>query len=193
MAIIKNEQGKLPYGRYTKKSNNIANVCSFLCGFFIVVIFILLYKITNKFGLSILVAVCIFLISTLIISVLANLGNTVLTDFYKDLDFKRLEKRYQDILKENLHSESRNVILIDFANILLNYDRERALLLWKNTKEPTINKHIYHALKINFLIAEEKYDEAEIMIETYRRLYHGKVHANIADNLELGVKSVSSC
>lgn len=128
MAIIKNEQGKLPYGRYTKKSNNIANVCSFLCGFFIVVIFILLYKITNKFGLSILVAVCIFLISTLIISVLANLGNTVLTDFYKDLDFKRLEKRYQDILKENLHSESRNVILIDFANILLNYDRERALL-----------------------------------------------------------------
>ena len=40
MAIIKNEQGKLPYGRYTKKSNIIANISSVMCGFLIVILFL---------------------------------------------------------------------------------------------------------------------------------------------------------
>ena len=178
MAIIKNEQGKLPYGRYTKKSNIIANISSVMCGFLIVILFVLIHKITNNLVMSFLVAFSFFLVSTFVISVLANLASKVLVDFYKDLDFRKLEKSYQKILKENLHSESRNVILIDFANILLNYDKERALLMWKSTKEPSFNKHIYHALKINFLIAEEKEE--------------GKVHMNIANNLELGLKIVSS-
>lgn len=192
MAIIKNEQGKLPYGRYTKKSNIIANISSVMCGFLIVILFVLIHKITNNLVMSFLVAFSFFLVSTFVISVLANLASKVLVDFYKDLDFRKLEKSYQKILKENLHSESRNVILIDFANILLNYDKERALLMWKSTKEPSFNKHIYHALKINFLIAEEKYDEAASLIESYRELYKGKVHMNIANNLELGLKIVSS-
>ena len=183
MAVVKKEEGKLPFGFYSKKSKKINTLYSCLTGAIIVFVFILFRNITNNLFVCILVCFLYFSVSILLISYNSNLAHKAIRKFYKDLDFNKLENSLQEILKENLHSETRNLLLIDFANILLNYNKERALLMWNNVKEPISNNVVYHIFQINFLIEQEKFDEAKSYMDIFKVRYSNKIYQAIYDSI----------
>ena len=144
-----------------------------------------LYNLLDSWLLSILLSIIVLIILSLIISYNCNFLQKALNKYYKDFDFVSFETTIQLYLKEDLHSETRNEILMQFANLLLNYDKERAFLMWKNVKEPIINKFIYHTYEINFLIEEGKIAEAKSLIEIYRLRYPAKMYEPQYNNMKL--------
>lgn len=192
MAIVKNEIGRMPYGFYTKKSRTINTILSCVAGFLTFIVLVVLYFMTKNYLLTALITFLFFLSCVLLIAFHSNLEHKAIQAFYKDLDFVKLESKLQSFLKENLHSQTRNVILLDFSNILLSYDKERALLMWRNTKEPPVNKFLYHAFEINFLLFEAKFEEAKSLIDVYKVRYPGKMYQYLTSILELSLTIYST-
>ncbi|MBE6131071.1 MAG: hypothetical protein E7183_05055 [Erysipelotrichaceae bacterium] len=185
MKVIKSEEGKLSYGRFTKRSQRIANLLMIPVTIVTIIFEFVLYNLLDSWLLSILLSIIVLIILSLIISYNCNFLQKALNKYYKDFDFVSFETTIQLYLKEDLHSETRNEILMQFANLLLNYDKERAFLMWKNVKEPIINKFIYHTYEINFLIEEGKIAEAKSLIEIYKLRYPSKMYEQQYNHMKL--------
>lgn len=187
MKIVKNEPGKLPYGSYTKKDRSLSIVVGVVLGLFLGGMFIFLRHLTNEFLLSLLIVIVIAVVIIYIIALKGNQLNNAIKKYIKTLDIIELEHTFQTYLKENLHSESRNLLLMQYANILLDYNQERAFILWQNVKEPLVDKFVYHLYQINFLIAEKKFDEAKSLIELFRLRYPSKKFDFIYERTKLSL------
>lgn len=185
MAVFKKEKDRLPYGYYTKKDYKNACIMSTILIFSAIALFVL---IVNLFG-KMFISLSIFFISLfciiLFIGTRFNQFNRLFKQYFKDLDFNKLEEKLQLFMKENLHSESRNELLMQYSNLLLNYDEERAFKMWENVKEPELNKWIYHFYEISMLINQEKYDEAKSLLKIFKIRYSKKIFEYYRNTLEL--------
>lgn len=118
MAVFKKEKGRLPYGYYTKKDFKNATIASFILIFLAVIVFGVIEYLFSLFYLSLGIFCILFFIIFFYIGTRFNQFNRVLRQYLKDLDFNKLEQKLQLFMQEALHSESRNELLMQYANVL---------------------------------------------------------------------------
>ena len=187
MAVFKKEKNRLPYGYYTKKDFNNATITSFVLtvsSFLIFGVFQFLFKL---FYLSLCILFVLLIVTFFIVGTRFNQFNRCFKQYIRDLDFNKLEERLQFFMKQNLHSESRNELLMQYANLLLNYDVDRACMMWKNVKEPEINKWIYDMYKITMLSNSGQLDEANSFFKIFKIKYKGKFYNYYQNLIELHI------
>ena len=187
MKIFSKEEGRLPYGYYTKSDFKKAQIASLIAGVLIATIFLLIYHFSNNLLISVAIFVILFLIYFFICGTKFNQLNKVLKEYISDLDFKKLEDKLQMFMKENLHSASRNELLMQFSNILLNHDKERAYKMFENVKEPSLNKWIFEYYQVNMLLNKKDFDNAKMLFETFKIKYSNKVSKYYYNTMELNI------
>ena len=192
MKVIKGEKGKLPYGTYSKKDNKKKLLFTLVTAFIAVVASLKLGELFNNIYLALLFVLPIeFLLLLFVVGGMNGL-NVAMNIFFQDCNFKNFEAKMQYYMKNNLHSESRNDLLMQYANLLLSYDRKRAFLMWDNVKRPIINKAIYDFYEIQFIIASKDYDKAKDLLSEYKQKYTNKQYLAATNLLEYKIKILST-
>lgn len=192
MKVIKGEKGKLPYGTYDKKENRKKLLFTILTAFIAVIISLKLGELLNNVYISLLIVCPIeFLLLLFFVGGMNGL-NVAMNIFFKDCNFKNFEVKMQYYMKNNLHSASRNELLMQYSNLLLSYDPERAFLMWNNVKRPIVNEFIYEFYEIQFIIASKEYDKAKELLNAYKLKYSKKQYQASSILLEYKLKILST-
>ena len=184
MVVVKNEVGKLPYGSYTKKDHVLSIIVEIFVGLFVGALFILMFILTDSFILSLLSCVIPFVVLVFIVGTQFNQLNRVLKKYEKDFDFNALESKLQLFLGNKLHSESRNELLMQYANLLLNYDKERALIMWRNVKPCAVQHLVCNYYNIIFEIEKGNFDNAKDLYNIFKVKYQGKMYEFFYKSIE---------
>lgn len=192
MKVIKGEKGKLPYGTYSKKDNIKKLLFTLVTAFIAVVASLKLGELFNNIYLALLFVCPIeFLLLLFFVGGMNGL-NVAMNIFFQDCNFKNFEVKMQYYMKNNLHSASRNELLMQYSNLLLSYDPERAFLMWNNVKRPIINEFIYDFYEIQFIIASKDYDKAKELLSAYKQKYTKKQFHAATNLLEYKLKILST-
>ena len=192
MKIIKGEKGNLPYGTFDKNENKKKLLFTLATAFVAVVVSLKLGELLNNINLALLFVLPVEFILLLIFVGGMNGLSVAMNLFFKDCNFKNFEAKLQYYMKNNLHSASRNELLMQYANLLLSYDIERAFLMWKNVKRPIINEFIYDFYEIQFVIASKEYDKAKELLSAYKLKYSNKKYFAASNLLEYKLKILST-
>lgn len=91
----------------------------------------------------------------------------ILYEINQNMDYEAFELKIDEVLKNNIHPETYNFLLIIKTNYLFSYNLDKALELFQTIKEPENNKYLdlYHSVLVEGLIHLGKYDEAYKTIE----------------------------
>ncbi len=136
----------------------------------IILIVILLVVILSIFNISVWYSFLAlpFIIPIFIIVLLkTDTLRKILFEINQNMDYEAFELKIDEVLKNNIHPETYNFLLIIKTNYLFSYDLSKALELFQTIKEPENNKYLdlYHSVLIEGLIHLGKYDEAWETIE----------------------------
>lgn len=169
MAVVKGEKGKLPYGIYSKKHNNLNNIFVF-AWIALYIIFVMLVMESEHFWILVMIMAIIWFVVLLVVVTLINPLNKAIRRAMDKLEIKEALSDMFDIMKNNLHSQSRTLVQIHCVNLLIDYDLEKAKMLFNSIQKPNENsiKNIYYLVEMALLNTLGQYEEVKIKLEEFR-------------------------
>lgn len=189
MNVIKGEKGKLPYGIYSKK-HNFLNTFLFLILFTIIMI-ISVYIILNiGFVLGLLITCILTFISIIFLSNAINEFIKVKKRYFKTLDFTQFSKDIDKILNENIHSETKKSVILEYCNIMFIYDKQKALEMFEQLDEPNVPlvKDLYEAIKVVYFFNKGNYELCIKLIDEFVNKTNSKL--NVQKNALINFKQI---
>lgn len=159
------EIGKLDYGMYSNRQKTLGTILTLLFS----VIYGILFYIVLDFELIVgLILMFLSLFSTILfINLIINDFEKALRKYNKTLDIKQLENKVQELLRNNLHSETRKETLLRYSIILLAYDKEQAINLFSTLEEPKnmFWYGLYETNKVEYFINQGNKEVAQTILE----------------------------
>lgn len=189
MAVIKGEKGKLPYGIYSKK-HNFLNTFLFLILFTIIMI-ISVYIILNiGFVLGLIITCILTFISIIFLSNVLNEFIKVKKRYFKTLDFNQFTEDINKILNNNIHSETKKSVILEYCNIMFLYDKQKAYEMFEQLDEPNVplGKDLYEVIKIIYFFNKGNYELCIKLIDEFINKTTSKF--NIQKNTLINFKQI---
>lgn len=162
----------LPEGVFNKKDI----IIQYIIYGFLFVAFFTIALIFNMNKINVLYTLLFFPFAVIIVffvSIKFNSMRKILNSINKELDIEKFNTLIEQTLKNNLHPESYNYLLLVKANYYLDCDQEVSIKLFEQTHRPNNKKKalIYDVLEIEILITLKKYAEALEKINKLPNIY----------------------
>ena len=190
MAFVKGEKGKLPYGIYSKKHNKLNTIFVFTwMGVYI--LFLLLIMRSKYFWLLLVLVTLIWFIVLGIAVMKVNPFNAAIRRAMDKLEIKEALDDLFEIMKNNLHSQSRIFVQIHCVNLLIDYDLDKAKMLFYSIQKPSEKsiKHIYYLVEMALLNNLGEYEEVKIKLEEFRIYFPKMIKQYESMKLALAIRS----
>ncbi len=170
--VINNTHRYIPVGFYSKKEYFLVYLISFATMLVFAGVALVIMLTIKKYALGAGLFVLGVVLDFVLLIVLTLKFST--SDFKKysmDLDASKLENKYNEHLKEDLHPETRNFLKIFLAAIYYDIDDNKYEEYMKDTFRPTHVPYLlsYDNLKLSTLLYEEKYEEFDKQIDEILR------------------------
>lgn len=168
MAVIKGEKGKLPYGIYSKK-HNFLNTFLFMILFTIIMIISVYVILKIGFVLGLIVTLLLSFILLVFLSNYINEFINIKKRYFKTLDFNQFSEDVNKILSNNIHSETKKSVILEYCNIMFLYDKQKAYEMFEQLEESNVSfiKDFYETIKVVYFFNKGNYELCTKLIDEF--------------------------
>ncbi len=133
----------------------------------IIVILVVILSILNINVWYSFLALPLILPVFIIVTLKTDTLRKILYEINQNMDYEAFELKIDEALRNNIHPETYNFLLIMKTNYLFSYNLPKALELFQTIKKPENNKYLdlYYSVLVEGLIHLRKFDEAYQTIE----------------------------
>lgn len=189
MAVVKGEKGKLPYGIYSKKHNFLNNFLFFIL--FTIIMIISVYAILNiGFVLGLIILISLSSILFIFLSNCLNEFMNIKKRYFKTLDFNQFSEDINKILNNNIHSETKKSVILEYCNIMFLYDKQKAYEMFEELDESNVPfiKDFYETIKVVYFFNKGNYELCIKLIDEFINKTTSKF--NIQKNTLINFKQI---